>query len=85
MDELWGVCYEYWEEITTSIQNVFVPVSRLCRAEAMVIYWYQGTHLLIWFNSILTWISNHMLSKMWDEITSFPEKNFNGATVFGNL
>ena len=37
---------------------------------------------LTWFNINhgLTWISNHMTSKMWDEIT-FPFLNFNGCTV----
>ena len=29
---------------------------------------------------ILAWISNHMPSKMWDEIT-YPFLNFNGCTV----
>ena len=29
---------------------------------------------------IPAWISNHMLSKVWDEIT-YPFLNFNGATL----
>ena len=29
---------------------------------------------------ILAWISNHMLSKVWDEIT-YPFLNFHGCTV----
>ena len=29
---------------------------------------------------ISAWISNHMLNKVWDEIT-YPYLNFNGATV----
>ena len=39
-----------------------------------------GPHLLIWFNFTPVWISNHMPSKVWDEITYlFP--NFNGVVV----
>ena len=36
--------------------------------------------LLTWLTSIPAWISNHMLNKVWDEIT-YPYLNFNGATV----
>ena len=40
----------------------------------------QGPLLLTWIILISAWISNHMPSKVWDEIT-FPFLNFNGATV----
>ena len=36
--------------------------------------------LLAWLPSIPAWISNHMPSKLWDEIT-YPFPNFNGSTV----
>ena len=35
--------------------------------------------LLTWFN-FPAWISNHLPSKVWDEIT-YPLRNFNGATI----
>ena len=38
------------------------------------LFYYHG---LTWIPS---WISNHMLGKVWDEIT-YPFLNFNGATV----
>ena len=39
-----------------------------------------GPLLLTWINSITAWISNHMLSKVGDEIT-YPFPNYNGFTV----
>ena len=39
-----------------------------------------GPLLLTWINSITAWISNHMLSKVGDEITC-PFPNYNGFTV----
>ena len=36
--------------------------------------------ILIWFIFNPTWISNHMHSKVWGEIT-YPSPNFNGCTV----
>ena len=39
-----------------------------------------GPLLLTWFNFNPAWISNHMSSKLLDEIT-YPFPNFNGATV----
>ena len=33
---------------------------------------------------LLTWISNHMLSKVWDEIT-YSFLNFNSATIEGGM
>ena len=42
--------------------------------------WHHGPILLTWLTLIAAWISNHMPSKVWDEITyQFP--NFNGYTV----
>ena len=42
--------------------------------------------LLTWFNFFLipVWISNHMPSKMWDEIT-YPFPNINNWNVEENL
>ena len=40
----------------------------------------SGPFYLHGLTLILAWISNHMASKMWDEIT-YPFLNFNGATV----
>ena len=39
----------------------------------------QDSHLL-WLGSPIDTISNHMRSKVWDEII-YPFSNFNGATV----
>ena len=39
-----------------------------------------GILLLTWINFILTWRSNHMSSKVWDE-NAYRFSNFNGATA----
>ena len=51
-----------------------------CQAAALFLFLFENTrghlHGLI---LILTWISNHMPSHVWDEIT-YPFPNFNGCT-----
>ena len=41
---------------------------------------HQGPLLRTWMNFNPAWMNNHMLSKVWDEIT-YPFPNFNGCTV----
>ena len=41
---------------------------------------YKGTLSLTWIIFNPVWISNHELSKVWDEI-SYPFPNFNSCTI----
>ena len=69
MDELWGICCE-----------CFVEIGPCCNCTV----WLISIPLLLLPGAPLTlipaWISNHMPSKMWDEIT-YPFPNFNSCTV----
>ena len=39
-----------------------------------------GSHFITWLNFDQTWISNHMLSNVWDEII-YPLANFNDCAL----
>ena len=58
-----------------------VPI-RHNAALGQVMAWYRTVAPFYWHGLTLipAWISNHMPSNMWDEIT-YPFLNFNGATV----
>ena len=59
-----------------SMSNVF----NLSRAGTDLILDIIGPFYQHGLTLIPAWMSNHMTSKVWDEIT-FPFLNFNGATV----
>ena len=79
---LWAQCHT-WTSVT--------PVLLVLWARCPVVHWYHVVYVVCWavvlicwnynrLTLIPTWITNHMLSKVWDEIIyQFP--NFNGFTV----
>ena len=70
---VWGIhvpLIDAFELYARSPQYLFISK----KTPALGPFYWHGLTL------ITAWISNHMLSNLWDEIT-FPFSNFNGATV----
>ena len=74
-------CYHFWcYPYLNDCINRYTFMNTVPRLNPMIFLSNQGPLLLIWFTLFPAWISNHMPSKVWDEIT-YPFLNFNCCTM----